>query len=129
MSPLSPRPTFSSYPEDSGDSHDTGDTGVRRREVFFQSVADIDRRVRERRASLDGAILTVAGTGARFVLRDAMRILGSAQGADVFGMTGRVVALSELLSLGASISASTLRFGSVEYEVQPGYLVQTLSAA
>lgn len=129
MSPLSPRPTFPSYPEDSGDPHDAGDTGVRRREVFFQSVADIDRRVRERRASLDGAILTVAGTDARFVLRDAMRILGSARGADVFGMTGRVVAISELLSLGASVSANTLRFGSVEYEVQPGYLVQTLSAA
>lgn len=112
---------FPSYPDDSGD------TGVRRREVFFQSVADIEARVRDRRAVLDGAVLTVAGTGAQFVLRDAMRILGSARGADAFGMTGRIVAVSELLAMGATISAMTLRFGSVEYEVQLGYLVQSLA--
>ena len=96
-------------------------------EVFFQSVTDVESRVRERRAVLHGAILTVAGTGAQYVLRDAFRILGSAQGVDVFGMTGRVVAISELLSLGATVSATTVRFGNVEYEVQPGYLVQALS--
>lgn len=118
--PSQSRSQFPSYPDD------TGDTGVRRREIFFQSVAEIETRVRERRAVLDGAILKVAGTGAQFVLRDAMRILGSAQGVDVFGMTGRIVAISELLSLGATVSATTVRFGNVEYEVQPGYLVQAL---
>jgi len=122
MSPLSSKPSrFPSYPDD------TGDTGVRRREVFFQSLADIDTRVRDRRAVLEGAILTATSTGEQYVLRDAMRILGSARGADIFGMTGRIVAISELLSMGASVSATTLRIGNVEYEVQPGYLVQTLA--
>lgn len=123
MSLPSPKPSrFPSYPDDNGD------TGVRRREVFFQSLADIETRVRDRRAVLEGAILTAASTGEQYVLRDAMRVLGSAQGADVFGMTGRIVAISELLSMGASVSATTLRIGNVEYEVQPGYLVQTLIA-
>ncbi len=121
MSLPSPRPSqFPSYPDDSGD------TGVRRREVFFQSVADIEARVRSRRATLDGAILTVAN-GSKFALRDAMRVLGSSRGPDVFGMTGRVVALSELLSMGASVSPTSLLIGNVEYEVQLGYLVQPLS--
>ncbi len=66
----SPHPSrFPSYPED------TNDTGVRQRTIFFQSVADIDARVRTQRASLDGALLTVAN-GSRFVLRDALRVLG-----------------------------------------------------
>ncbi len=122
MSPASTkRSRFPSYPDDTGD-----DTGVRRREVLFQSVPEIEAHVRERRATLDGALLTVHESGARFVLRDAVRILGSARGADVFGMTGRIVPISELLSLGASVSATTLRIGNVEYEAQPGYLVQNL---
>ncbi|PIE06045.1 MAG: hypothetical protein CSA75_01595, partial [Sorangium cellulosum] len=94
---------------------DTGETGVRRCEVFFQSVAEIDARIRDRCAVVDGALLTDHRTGAQFALRDAMRILGSAQGVDVFGMTGRIVALSELLSLGATLSATALRIGNVEY--------------
>ncbi|HNT00101.1 MAG TPA: hypothetical protein PLJ27_17315 [Polyangiaceae bacterium] len=116
----SPHPSrFPSYPED------TNDTGVRQRTIFFQSVADIDARVRTQRASLDGALLTVAN-GSRFVLRDALRVLGSSKGHDVFGMTGRIMPLSELLTMGATLSSSTLQIGNVHYEVQLGYLVQPL---
>ena len=118
----SPRPSrFPSHPPDEG-----GDTGVRRRELFFQSVADVDAQVRDRRARLDGAILTVASTGVRFVLRDAMRVLGAERGVDVFGMTGRIIAVAELLAMGATLSANALRIGTVKYDVQPGYLVQSL---
>ena len=118
----SPRPSrFPSQPPDEG-----GDTGVRRREVFFQSAADVEAQVRDRRAMLDGALLTVASTGVRFVLRDAMRILGADRGVDVFGMTGRIVAVSELLTMGAVLSANALRIGTVKYDVQPGYLVQSV---
>jgi hypothetical protein len=122
MSFPSPKPNrFPSQPPEEG-----GDTGVRRREVFFQSGSDVEARVRDRRALVDGAILTVVSTGARFVLRDAMRILGAERGVDVFGMTGRIIAMSELLAMGAILSATALRIGTVKYDVQPGYLVQSI---
>jgi hypothetical protein len=125
MSPLSSRPPFPSHVDES--NQDVSETGIRKREVVFQSVTEISRRVRERRAILDGSVLTSVDTGVRFVLQDAMRILGVSKGADVFGMTGRIVPLSELLSLGAFVSADTARFGSTEYEVQPGFLVRLLT--
>jgi hypothetical protein len=99
------------------------DTAVRRRGVRFASRSDVDSWIRERRATIEGPFLIMVDGGKRYVLQDAARILGPRHGADMFGMTGRVVALSELFSLGASISPTTLRIGTADYDLQMGFLV------
>ena len=110
-----------SYPDDSAD------TGVRRREVFFLSQHQIDGQVRGGGAQLEGSVLTNTATGQRYVVQDGMRVLGPrGRGVDLFGMTGRIVALAELLNLGATLSIEALRLGNVQYDVQVGYLVQTI---
>jgi hypothetical protein len=103
------------------------DTSVRRREVRFASQADVEGWMRDRSATVDGSILTLISGGQRYVMRDAARILGPrGRSADLFGMTGRVVAVSELLTLGATISSSLARVGNAEYDLQLGYLIHKL---
>lgn len=117
----SPRPSrFPSYPDD------PGDTGVRRREVYFLAQSKVDAQVRDRSITVDGSVLTVTATGEQLAVRDAIRILGPrGRGIDMFGMTGRILPISELLALGASVSIDSVRIGTVDYDIQLGYLVQT----
>ncbi len=118
----SPRPSrLPSYPDDADE------TGVRRREVYFLAQSALDAQLGERSLLLDGSVLTVAATGERLVVRDAMRILGPrGRGIDMFGMTGRIVPIAELLNLGAAVTLDTVRVGTVDYDIQVGYLVQTI---
>ncbi|MCU0690266.1 MAG: hypothetical protein MUF54_02575 [Polyangiaceae bacterium] len=118
-----PSPLRSHFPSapDSG-----GETGVRRRDVFFLSVIDLEQQIRDRNAVLDGSILSLADTGERYVVRDAVRVLGPVQGTDVFGMTARIVPIAELLAMGATLSAHTMRIGRMQYELQSGLLVQLI---
>jgi hypothetical protein len=104
------------------------DTSVRRRGVRFASRADIDSWLRERRATIEGPFLLVAESGRKYVLQDAVRVLGPRHGSDLFGMMGRIVALSELFSLGASVSPTSLRIGNAEYDLQMGFLVFVLGS-
>jgi hypothetical protein len=105
------------------------DTSVRRRDARFVSQTDLDSWQRDRRATVDGPVLTLASGGQRYVLHDAARILGPrGPSADLFGMTGRIVAVSELLSLGASLSACSARIGNAEYDLQLGFLVYKIEA-
>jgi len=119
----SPRPSrFPSYPED------TSDTGVRRREVYFLAQSTLDGRLRERKVTIDGSVLTVVANGERLAVRDAMRILGPrGRGVDMFGMTGRILPLADLLNMGASVTIDTVRLGSVEYDIEVGFLVQSIA--
>ncbi len=119
----SPRPSrFPSYPED------TSDTGVRRREVYFLAQSTLDGRLRERKVTIDGSVLTVVANGERLAVRDAMRILGPrGRGVDMFGMTGRILPLADLLNMGASLTVDTVRLGSVEYDIEIGFLVQRIA--
>jgi len=67
------------------------------------------------------------GSDERFILRDAFRILGPVgMEPDAFGMTGREMTLSELLSMGATVNAHTIRIGAVQYDVQLVVLAQRL---
>ncbi len=103
------------------------DTGVRAREVFFLDQAALDQRVRDRSVVLDGSILLVAGAAQRYVVRDAVRVLGPVgSGVDVFGLTGRIMPVSEVLVMGATLNAHTMRIGSVQYDAQLGYLAQVI---
>lgn len=123
MSSPSPTPSrFPSYPDDNTD------TGVHRREVFFLSLAALESKTRDRSVMVDGSILTLRSSGQRYAVREAMRVLGPAgRGMDIFGMTGKVLTLQELLSSGATLSSNSMRIGAVEYDVQMGYLVQNLT--
>lgn len=110
-------------------SDDTPGTGVRRRDVSFLPLDTLHVQVRDRLARVDGLVLTVTATGERFVMRDAVRVLGPAgQGTDMYGLTGRVLAVAEVIALGATLSMDALRLGGARYDIQPGYLVQPLAA-
>jgi hypothetical protein len=107
--------------------NDVPDTNVRRRDGRFISQVDVDAWVRDRRAVVQGSVLTVASSGERYVLRDAVRVLAPRdRSVDVFGMTGRVVAVSELLNMGSTLSSWSLRVGTSDYDVQIGFMVQAL---
>ena len=106
---------------------DVPDTSVRRREARFVSQTDVDTWLRDRRATVDGPVLTLAAGGQRYILQDVARILGPrGRSVDLFGMTGRIVAVSELLSLGACVSTSSARIGTADYDLQLGYLVHRI---
>lgn len=105
---------------------DVPDTSVRRRDVRFVSRSDLDTWLRERRVVIDGPFLNMTEGSKRYVMQEAARILGPRRGSDLFGMTGRIVSLSELLSLGASISPTSVRIGTAEYDLQMGCLVLRL---
>lgn len=108
-------------------SDDASSTGIRRREAPFVSAASIEERTRERSVAIDGAIMKLTD-GTRYVLRDAVRVLGPSKGdADVLGLIGRTAPIAEFLAFGASVSSSHLRIGATEYDVELGYLVQSLS--
>ena len=108
---------------------DLPDTHVRKRDARFISQSELDAWVRERRVSVEDAVLTIGASGNRYVMRDAVRILGpSGRSNDLFGMTGRVVAIGELIALGASVSSSTMRLGTAEYDLQLGFILVSIES-
>jgi hypothetical protein len=69
-----------------------------------------------------GALLTTPD-GRRFLLRDALRILGRRNGdTDPYGLTGRVEAIRDFIRRGATISADALRLGPAVYDIEYGLL-------
>ena len=115
--PSSSIPCFSDVPE----------TGVRRRDSRFVSQADLERWIRDRRAMVEGSILTIVSSGARYVLRDCVRILAPRESAiDVFGMSGRVLSISELFALSATVNSWSVTVGAAQYDAQYGYVAQAL---
>jgi len=115
--PSSSRPCDSDFP----------DTNVRRRESGFLAHSELEAWTRGRRARVDDGVLVVADK--QYVMRDAIRILGPhGSSNDLFGMTGRIVAVGELLAIGAAVSASTMRLGTAEYDLQYGYILTPLVA-
>lgn len=76
-----------------------------------------------------GALLKVRD-GRRYVLTDALRILGRANGeTDPYGLTGRVSTLRDLLGQGATLSASSIRLGPAIYDVELGFIARQLASA
>lgn len=89
-----------------------------------ESVLDVWVRV--------GVVVRAGGSimtpdGARYLLRDAIRILGRRDGdADPYGLTGRVECLRDLLRQGATISSDAVRFGPGVYDAELGFLAVLL---
>lgn len=92
-------------------------------EDAFVSEIVLDAWTRGGVARRVGGLLAL-GDGRRYVLRDAVRVLGRRNGdTDPYGFTGSVEAMRELVRRGATISADALRLGPAVYDIEYGYLV------
>ena len=88
----------------------------------FLSEPTVDGWVRTGAATRAGMLLTVHD-GRRFLLRDAVRVLGRRNGdTDPYGFTGRVEAVREMIRRGASISLDALRLGPAVYDLEYGFI-------
>jgi hypothetical protein len=88
----------------------------------FVSDAVLDAWMRAGEVVRAGAVLSVRD-GRRFLLQDALRILGLRNGeVDLYGVTGRVDAIRNLLRQGALLSSDGVRIGSAIYDVEYGVL-------
>jgi hypothetical protein len=88
----------------------------------FVAEGTVDMWVRTGAATRAGALLTV-NDGRRYLLRDAVRVLGRRNGdTDPYGFTGRVDAIRELIKKGASLSPDALRLGPAVYDVEFGFV-------
>jgi hypothetical protein len=95
---------------------------VRVGEDGFASEATVDAWVRSGVAVRSGSLLTIHD-GRRFLLRDAVRVLGRRNGdTDPYGFTGRVDALRDFIRRGANISADALRLGPAVYDIEYGFI-------
>jgi hypothetical protein len=88
----------------------------------FLSEAQVDAWVRTGAATRSGCLLT-AHDGRRFLLRDAVRVLGRRNGdTDPYGFTGRVEAIRDFIRRGASVSADALKLGQAVYDIEYGFM-------
>ncbi len=93
---------------------------VRLAEDAFVSDSKVDRWVRAGAAVRAGVLLTTRD-GRRFLLRDAVRIIGRRNGdSDPYGFTGKVETLRDFVRQGATVSANALRLAQVVYDIEHG---------
>lgn len=110
-----PPPTIASAGADTGLTVSVG-------EDAFLSDAKIERWTRTGAATRAGALLTTRD-GHRYLLRDAVRILGRRNGdSDPYGLTGKVESLREFVRQGATVSAYALRLGQAVYDIEHGLI-------
>jgi hypothetical protein len=95
---------------------------VRVGEDGFVAEAVVDGWVRAGAAARTGSLLTIQD-GRRYLLRDALRVIGRRNGdTDPYGFTGRVDAIRDFIRRGAAISADALRLGPAVYDIEYGYV-------
>jgi hypothetical protein len=88
----------------------------------FVPEAVLDGWVRMGAAARTGSLLTIHD-GRRYLLRDALRVIGRRNGdTDPYGFTGRVDAIRDFIRRGAAISADALRLGPAVYDIEYGYV-------
>ena len=67
--------------------------------------------------------------GRRFVLRDAVRILGRRNGeTDPYGFTGRVETLREFVRQGAILASDSVRLGPAVYDAEYGVVAYPMAS-
>jgi hypothetical protein len=95
----------------------------------FASDSQLASWVRSGAAVRAGAVLTTR-EGRRFMLQDALRIIGLQSGdVDPYGLTGRVDTIRQLLRQGALLSADRVRLGQLTYDVEYGVLALPFASA
>jgi hypothetical protein len=88
----------------------------------FIAEATLGAFVRGGELRREGAIVATP-SGRRFVLQEAVRVLGRNNGAsDPYGFTGQVDSIRALVKKGGAITGDTLRLGPAVYDVEYGYL-------
>jgi len=101
---------------------------IRVGEDGFVAEATVDAWVRSGAAARTSCSLTTHD-GRRFLLRDAVRVLGRRNGdTDPYGFTGRVDALRDFIRRGASISPDALRLGQAVYDIEYGFVATPADA-
>jgi hypothetical protein len=81
-------------------------------------------------AVVRGSGSIIARDGGRYLLREAVRILGRRNGdVDPYGLTGRVSPLRELIREGAVISSDSVRIGPGVYDAEFGFMALRLGSA
>src|SRR5262249_7734528 len=85
--------------------------------------------IRTGEATRAGSLLT-ARDGRRYILRDALRVLGRRNGdTDPYGFTGRVESVRDFIQRGAIAFADGIRLGSAVDDVEYGVLAMPLGAS
>lgn len=94
----------------------------------FVPDAQLEGWLRRGEAARTGPLLTMAD-GSRFVLSDALRVLGPRDAeSDRLGFTGRVDSIRTFLRHGAAICSDGLRLGSAVYDVELGVVAYPLGS-
>jgi hypothetical protein len=95
----------------------------------FVSESTLEAWLRTGEVERAGALMT-SRSGRRFVLRDAVRILGRRDAeTDPYGLTGRVESLRDFLRQGAAISGNSLRLGAGIYDIEYGFIAVPMASA
>jgi hypothetical protein len=95
----------------------------------FVAETTVDGWARSGAATRSGVLL-VAKDGRRFLLRDAVRVIGRRNGdTDPYGFTGRVDAIREFIRQGATVSVDALRLGQAAYDLEYGFVVASADAS
>jgi hypothetical protein len=119
----SPPPTVSSP------RCDDAEPAIRIADGAFVAETTVDGWARSGAATRSGVLLT-AHDGRRFLLRDAVRIIGRRNGdTDPYGFTGRVDAIREFIRQGATVSVDALRLGHSVYDLEYGFVVAAADAS
>jgi hypothetical protein len=88
----------------------------------FLSEAQVDGWGRSGAAVRVGCLLRTHD-GRRFLLRDAVRVLGRRNGdTDPYGLTGKVEAIRDFIRRGANVSTDALRLGPAVYDIEYGFV-------
>jgi hypothetical protein len=94
-------------------------------EDAFISEPVIDGWVRAGAATRTNSVLTVRD-GRRFLLRDAVRVIGRRNSdTDPYGLTGRVETIRDFIRRGAYVSADALRLGPAVYDIEYGFVAMS----
>jgi hypothetical protein len=88
--------------------------------ISEQQLADLLFRRRVRRVGPG----VVASGGRQFAIREAVRVVGRADGhSDPYGLSGVVESMSDLVRAGAQLNGHMMLLGSVSYCIERGVVV------
>lgn len=95
----------------------------------FVAQGVLEGLLRAGEATRHGALL-VLKDGRRFLLEDALRVLGRRTSeTDPYGLIGRVLTLRDMLRRGAIVAADGARVGAAIYDIQLGATLTPLGEA
>jgi hypothetical protein len=90
--------------------------------IFFPQAA-LDQWMMDGTADLQGIELTLVGSGRRYVLTEAVRVLRDVtDSGDAQQLLGRVKSRVDLEQIGAELVETSMLIGDAAYDVEPGWV-------